>query len=226
MGEDMNLFMYAMAKKAGGSSSQAPSNEIDLSDYAKKSELENLATKSELENLATKDDVARVRTYKAFPDTWNAKATNAYTTKQLCDVINADPNAVEGTVFLGESRCKDLHSLPGGVNLTNGELVVEIIKGTGTSGKVIHINLSSGNRVPFRWEYTYWNNGNAVSGWQGLFPIKDGGITKDDLASNVLSYQNLSGKPTIPTDFNDLSDNLGIFSGLEGRVAALEAKLE
>ena len=75
---------------------------------------------------------------------------------------------MEGTVFLGEIKCSDLHNLPGGVNLVNGEAVVEIIKGTGTSGKTIHISLTSGNRTPYRWEYTYWNNGSNVSGWKGF----------------------------------------------------------
>ncbi|MBR5286216.1 MAG: hypothetical protein IKU30_04895, partial [Clostridia bacterium] len=41
----------------------------------------------------------------------------------------------------------------------------EVMDGTGTSGKVIHLVLTSGNVSPYRWEYTYWNDGSNVSGW-------------------------------------------------------------
>ena len=39
------------------------------------------------------------------------------------------------------------------------------MNGTGTSNKVIHLILTSGNVAPYRWEYTYWNNGSNISGW-------------------------------------------------------------
>ena len=181
----INLFTYALSKK---SSAPAAANsepvEIDLSSYATKEEISNFITEEALVNLATKDEVAQVRAYKAFPDSWNNKATYSYTTKQLCDTINADSNAVEGTAWLGEIRCKDIRNE--GINLINGEVVVEVIKGTGTSGKILHLILSSGNQAPYRWEYTYWNNGNALSGWIGFCPKTKQDIVYNDLSESLI----------------------------------------
>ena len=80
-------------------------------------------------------------------------------------MVNADSNAVMGMSYLGEVRWSDLPS-----SLVNAEVIVEIMYGTGTSGKVIHLVLTSGNRNPYRWEYTYWNNGSNSSGWIGFQP--------------------------------------------------------
>ena len=117
-------------------------------------------TKVDLSNYATKAEVAAVRTYRAFPQAWKNASTG--TIKAFCNIVNADPAAVEGTVYLGELCCSDFRS--SGVNIANGDAVVEIIDGTGTSDKVIHILMTSANTIPHRWEYTYWNNGNATSG--------------------------------------------------------------
>lgn len=98
-------------------------------------------------------------TYKTFPDTWVTTSTIA----QFCNSVNADETAVAGMAYLGELRCSDLPS-----TLVNVEAVVEVIDGTGTSDKTIHIVITSGNVAPHRWEYTYWNNGSSVSGWIGF----------------------------------------------------------
>ena len=95
-------------------------------------------------------------TYKTFPTTWNTTGTTA----QFCASVNADASAVAGMAYLGELRCSDLPT-----GLVNVEAVVEVIEGTGTSNKVIHLVITSGNVQPYRWEYTYWNNGSNVSGW-------------------------------------------------------------
>ena len=97
-----------------------------------------------------------VRTYRPFPTTW---VTNS-TTAAFCAGVNADEKASEGMAYLGEVTFSDL---PTGIS--NAEVVVEIMDGTGTSGKVIHLILTSGNVNPYRWEYTYWNDGSNVSGW-------------------------------------------------------------
>lgn len=96
-----------------------------------------------------------VKTYKTFDLNWTTDGT----IKGFCDDVNADSNAEEGNVYLGELTCSDL-PFNG-----NADAVVEVIDGTGTSGKVIHIVLTSGNIAPYRWEYTYWNDGLNVSGW-------------------------------------------------------------
>lgn len=98
----------------------------------------------------------RIATNQAFPQTWPTTGT----TKAFCDAVNADSTAVEGMSFLGEVTWSDF---PTGI--ANAEVVVQIMDGTGTSNKVIHLILTSGNVAPYRWEYTYWNNGTNVSGW-------------------------------------------------------------
>lgn len=99
----------------------------------------------------------RIATNQDFPSSWSSYTSG--TTKAFCDVVNADATAVEGMSYLGEVTFSDL-PFNG-----NGEIVVQIINGTGTSNKVIHLILTSGNVAPYRWEYTYWNNGSNVSGW-------------------------------------------------------------
>ena len=94
--------------------------------------------------------------YSSFASGWPTSGT----TKAFCDAINADSNAIEGTAFLGDVTFSDLPA-----SLVNGEIKVEVIAGTGTTNKVIHLVLTSGNVNPYRWEYTYWNNGSNVSDW-------------------------------------------------------------
>ena len=98
-----------------------------------------------------------IATNQEFPSSWPVSSST--TTKAFCDVVNADSTAVEGMSYLGEVLWSDL-PFNG-----NAEVVVQVMNGTGTSNKVIHLILTSGNVAPYRWEYTYWNNGSNVSGW-------------------------------------------------------------
>ena len=128
-----------------------------------------------------------VRTYKAFPSAWSTYTTQ--TIANFCAAVNADATAVEGMAYLGELRCSDL---PAG--LANVEAVVEVVDGTGTSGKTIHIVITSGNVTPYRWEYTYWNNGSNVSGWIGFQPKLTAGanidITENTISAVDTTYTN------------------------------------
>lgn len=101
-------------------------------------------------------------TYKFFPNSWT---TSGITTKAFCDIVNADTNATKGMAYLGEVEWSDLPR-----SMVNAEVVVEVMDGTGGSDKTIHLILTSGNVAPYRWEYTYWNNGSNVSGWIGFQP--------------------------------------------------------
>lgn len=94
-------------------------------------------------------------TFKTFNSDWVTDSTTA----AFCASVNSDPEAVAGMAYLGELTCSDL-PFNG-----NADAVVEIIDESGTSGKVIHIVITSGNIAPYRWEYTYWNDGANVSGW-------------------------------------------------------------
>ena len=98
-----------------------------------------------------------------YPESW--PTTSSTTTKAFCDVVAADTTAVEGKMYLGEVRWSYLPS-----SLVNAECVVEIMKGTTSSNKVIVLTLTSGNTSPYMWKYTYWNGGSNVSGWIGFQP--------------------------------------------------------
>lgn len=120
-------------------------------DYDDLDDIESKATKAK---ISSEGGV----TNREFPDTW--PVSSSYTTKQFCDVVNGDETAVQGMSYLGEVMFSDLPA-----SISNAEIVVEIMDGTGTSGKVIHLILTSGNVKPYRWEYTYWSDGANVSGW-------------------------------------------------------------
>ena len=94
--------------------------------------------------------------YSPFPSDWTVNGT----IKEFCDDINADENAIDGMAYVGELNCSDLPT-----GLSNVDTKVEIISGSGTSNKVIHVICTSGNVSPYRWEYTYWNSGENLSGW-------------------------------------------------------------
>ena len=103
----------------------------------------------------------QIKTYQSFNSSWVVNST----TDVFCANVDADANAVEGMAYMGDVYFTDLPSeFP---SSANADAVVEIITGTGTSGKVIHIILTSGNINPYHWEYTYWNNGSSTSGWIG-----------------------------------------------------------
>ena len=120
--------------------------------------------------------------YQPFGASW---VTNS-TTKAFCDSVNADSTAIEGMAYLGELTCSDL-PFNG-----NADTVAEIMQGSGTSNKVIHLIITSGNVAPYRWEYTYWNNGSNVSGWIGFQPELSAG-DNISLLSNTVS---VTGKAT------------------------------
>ena len=133
-------------------------------------------------------------TYNPFPNTWTTTGTIA----QFCAAVNADSTAVAGMAYLGELRCSDLPA-----SLVNVEAVVEVIDGTGTSGKVIHITITSGNVLPYRWEYTYWNNGTNVSGWKTWLSTEGGTVTGNITMGNNTALMGLYGdlaKQTIGTN--------------------------
>lgn len=109
-----------------------------------------LSNKQEIDILKT-----QVVTNHPFNPNWVTNGTIA----QFCASVDADADATAGMSYLGELTCSDL-PFSG-----NADAVVEIIDGSGTSGKVIHVRLTSGNVAPYRWEYTYWNSGANVSGW-------------------------------------------------------------
>ena len=102
--------------------------------------------------------------YLGFPSDW--PTTNATTTKQFCDVVAADVDAIEGKMYLGEVRWSDLST----VGLVNAEVAVSIMKGSTAQTKVIVLKMTSGNQAPYQWQYTYWNGGSNVSGWIGFVP--------------------------------------------------------
>lgn len=135
-------------------------------------------------------------TYLAYPAGW----TTTGTTKAFCDDVAADTSAVEGKAYLGEVTFSDLPA-----SMANGEVVVEIMDGTTSSNKVIKLTCSSGNTTPYMWQYTYWNGGTDVSGWQGFATAAQGAkadtaVQPGDLATVATSgsYSDLSGTPTIP----------------------------
>ena len=106
-----------------------------------------------------------------FKSGWRTNSTIS----NFCYDVDHDNEATEGMTFLGELRCSDFRTK--GVNISNGEAVVEIIKENGVGGgKTIHIILSSGTTYPYRWEYTYWGQGNSQHGWIGFYPMEDGTI--------------------------------------------------
>ena len=118
-----------------------------------------------------------VKTYQSFSPSWH---TNTSFTEFLDDVRD-DSTAVQGMAYLGELRCSGLPS-----GLVNVEAVVEIMTGSTASSKVIHVVITSGNLDPYRWEYTYWNSGQATSGWVAFQPKLTAG-DRISIQNNVIS---------------------------------------
>jgi len=150
----------------------------DMSQYQEKLESgENI--KSINNNSILGSGNLEIDTNQAFPASWSSHTSG--TTKLFCDTVNADSTATVGKTFLGEVTLNDM-PFQG-----NAELYVEIMKGTGTSNKVIHLILTSGNVAPYRWEYTYWSNGTYVSGWVGFqTELKSGTNIKTINGTSVL----------------------------------------
>lgn len=161
----INLFLYALSKK---SAAPAAADEIDLSDYATKEDLNLYAKKNE------------IRAYIPFNSNWRTSGT----IKQFCSDIDNDANVFEGMIFVGELRCSDFQST--GVPINNGEAIVDIMADNGVGGgKTIHITLTSGTTYPYKWEYTYWGHGNHTHGWTGFYPIMDNQIPASALTQEA-----------------------------------------
>lgn len=106
-----------------------------------------------------------ITTYQAFPASWADYTASNKTTKQFCDVIDADETAVIGMGYFGGAKFSDK---PAG--LSNFDIVVEILEGPKQNNvptKAIHLIGTSSSVYPYRWEYTYWSHG-SVSGWRGV----------------------------------------------------------
>ena len=120
-----------------------------------------------------------INTYQSFNSNWPTNTTFA----AFMSAVNSDSNAVAGMAYLGELSCS-------GLPLTgNVEAVVEIQNGP-NNAKTIHTTITSGTNSPYRWEYTYWNNGSNVSGWIGFQPELTAGnnitIQNNVISANIL----------------------------------------
>ena len=99
-------------------------------------------------------NLGEAATYKPFKASWPTTGTTA----AFCAAIDSDTSATIGNAYLGGASFSDLPFVG------NGDIVVEVLEGPNNS-KSIHLILTSGDVAPYRWEYTYWNNGSNVSGW-------------------------------------------------------------
>lgn len=100
-----------------------------------------------------------VNTYQSFNSNWPTNTTFA----DFLSAVNSDTTATAGMAYLGELSCSGL-PMQGNV-----EAVVEIQNGP-NNNKTIYTVITSGTDLPYRWEYTYWNNGSNVSGWVSFVP--------------------------------------------------------
>lgn len=100
-----------------------------------------------------------VTTYQSFDPSWPTNTTFA----DFLSAINSDTAATAGMAYLGELTCSGL-PMSGNVEAT-----VEIQNGP-NNYKTIYTVITSGTDAPYRWEYTYWNNGSDVSGWISFQP--------------------------------------------------------
>lgn len=100
-----------------------------------------------------------ITTYQPFNSTWPTNTTFA----AFLSAVNSDTTATAGMAYLGELSCSGL-PMQGNVEAT-----VEIQNGPG-GNKTIYTVITSGTDAPYRWEYTYWNNGSNVSGWISFQP--------------------------------------------------------
>ena len=144
-----------------------------------------------------------IKTYQPFPAGWTVNGT----VDEFCADVNADTSAIGGMAYLGDVIFSDL-PFNG-----NADAVVEIIRGTSVGGKVIHIVITSGDRAPYRWEYTWWNNGLSTSGWKSwqetLVGSGQGQNIKTINNTNILGSGNIQIDGV--TDYDDL-DNIPIIN--------------
>lgn len=140
----MDIISYAKACKAGGGGDKYQEKLVSG---------QNIKTVNGQDILGAGN--LAITTYQSFNTNW----TTSDTIDAFCANVDADASAVEGMAYLGELTCSDLPFAG------NADTVVEVMSGSGTSGKAIHITITSGDIVPHRWDYTYWNNGQKTSGW-------------------------------------------------------------
>ena len=127
-----------------------------------------------------------ITTYQPFNPDWPT-GTNK-TAKQFCDAVNADENAVIGMGYFGGAKWSDK---PQG--LQNCDVVVEVLEGPNHT-KAIHLIITSSSVYPYRWEYTYWNNG-LTSGWRGVQPAFPAPPTAEGTYTLTVSVDS-EGNPT------------------------------
>lgn len=146
-----------------------------------------------------------ITTLTPFPSTWPTSGKF----EDLLAAIRADATAVKGASFLGEVTFDDLPA-----NLGNAEVKVEILEGTTSATKVIHAVITSGNRKPYRWEYTSWNSGNSNSGWISFqLPLTAG--TGISIENNVISATGGAEKYGIKGDY---ASKYGIINAQNGLI--------
>ena len=138
-----------------------------------------------------------VTTYQTFNPNWKTNGT----TKEFCDDVNADVSAVVGMAYLGGVTFSDFPA----TGLLNADVVVDIIATT-AGKKVIRLTLTSGSVTPYHWEYTYWNNGNNVSGWKSwqtpLTPGDNITINGSRISATDTTYSAGTGLSLDGTEFN------------------------
>lgn len=158
----------AISSIVGGKSSGGGGGTTNYDDLTNKPKVNGII----LSGNKTSADLG-ITTLTPFPSTW--PTTGKF--EDLLAAIRADATAVKGASFLGEVTFDDLPA-----NLVNAEVKVEVLEGTTSATKVIHSVITSGNRKPYRWEYTSWNGGNSNSGWISFqLPLTAGdGIAIDE----------------------------------------------
>lgn len=146
-----------------------------------------------------------ITTLTPFPSTWPTSGKF----EDLLAAVRVDATAVKGASFLGEVTFDDLPA-----NLGNAEVKVEILEGTTSATKVIHSVITSGNRKPYRWEYTSWNSGSSNSGWISFqLPLTAG--TGISIENNVISATGGAEKYGIKGDY---ASKYGIINAQNGLI--------
>lgn len=160
-------------------------------------------------------------TYLPFPSSWSSYTSG--TTLAFCNQVNSDTSATIGKAYLGSVTLTD-KPFSG-----NGELVVEILQGPSAGTKAIHLTLTSGDVAPYRWEYTYWNNGSSTSGWIAFMVDRPIDNTPTQNSTNLVTsggvYTALGTKQdtitgaasTVTT--NNLTANKVLVSDANGKIA-------
>lgn len=116
---------------------------------------------------------------KSFPATWTITAQQSI--DDFCAIVDADTSIEKGMTFLGKIQCADFPN----ENLTNENIIVEILDEDTNNGKNIHIILINQNIYPYKWEYFYHQKGNSKKGWIAYYPIEEESIPREALSLEV-----------------------------------------